>query len=71
MRDSLNVIEVRDSRTRYQYLVPGRDGLWARPDWENCWDVAAAAVAVAVAVAVAAPPPPAPPPETILKVNNG
>ena len=42
-------IEVRDSQTGY--LVPGRDGLGAWPDWESCWH-AAVAVVVAIAVAV-------------------
>ena len=36
------LIEVRDSRSGC--LVPGRDGPGLLPDWESCWDAAAAAV---------------------------
>ena len=35
-------VEVRDSCTGY--LVPGRNGSGLLPDWESCWDVAAAVV---------------------------
>ena len=41
---SINIVEVRDSRTGY--LLPARDGPGALPDGQSCWDAAVAAAAV-------------------------